>query len=250
MDVLGIDIGGSGVKGAVVDVRQGHLLTERRRIPTPQPSTPEAVADVVAEIVAHFDWRGPVGCTFPAVIKHGVVYTAANVDRVWIGTDGRKLLEKKTGDPVCLLNDADAAGMAEMAFGAGKERAGIVFLLTLGTGIGSAVFVDGALMPNTELGHLTMHGVDAEDYASDRVRKEEDLSWEAWSARLDEYLHLLEFLFSPDLFILGGGVSKKHEKYLHLLRTQTEIVPAKLQNEAGIVGAALAAQALAGEGLR
>lgn len=242
MEILGIDIGGSGIKGAPVDTEAGIFLADRYRLPTPQPSIPEAVGDVVAQVVAHFDWKGPIGCTFPAVVKHGVVHTAANVDNSWIGTDGQRLLQRKTGHPVCLLNDADAAGMAEMKVGAGKDHSGIVFILTLGTGIGSAVFVNGVLMPNTELGHLELRGKAAEDRASDRIRKEKELTWEKWAERLNEYLHMLEFLFSPDLFILGGGVSSKHGKFLPLLNVEAEIVPARLLNDAGIIGAAMAAE--------
>jgi polyphosphate glucokinase len=242
VEILGIDIGGSGIKGAPVDTEKGVLVAERVRIATPQPSVPDAVGDAVAKVARHFRWQGPIGCTFPAVVKKGVVYSAANVDRSWIGVDGAGLLKKKTDCRVRLVNDADAAGIAEIKFGAGKGHRGVVLLLTLGTGIGSAVFVDGRLMPNTELGHLEMKGVDAEDYASDRIRKAEDLGWGEWAARLDEYLGLLEFLFSPDLFILGGGVSKKHHKFLPLLNTRARVVPAQLLNDAGIVGAALAAR--------
>jgi polyphosphate glucokinase len=248
--ILGIDIGGSGIKGAPVHVGKGKLLAKRHRIPTPQPSTPDSVGDTVAEIAAFFDWKGPIGCTFPAVIKKGVVYSAANVDDSWIGTNGQKLFGKKTGCPVRLINDGDAAGLAEMAFGAGKDRSGEVFMLTFGTGIGTAIFVDRVLVPNTELGHILLHcdrrrAVEAEDYASDRARKDGKLGWEEWAARVDEYLAELEALFSPDLFIVGGGVSKKHHKFLPLLQTAVDVVPAQLLNEAGIVGAALAAQALA-----
>jgi polyphosphate glucokinase len=243
-EILGIDVGGSGIKGALVNIKKGMLATERYRISTPQPSTPDAVGDAVAKIVEHFQWRGPIGCTFPAVIKKGVVYTAANVDKSWIGVNGSKLLKKKTKCPVLLINDADAAGIAEMQFGAGKGHPGVVFLITIGTGIGSAVFVNGSLLPNTELGHIEMKGMDAERYASDMVRKQEKLSWDEWATRVNEYLDLLEALFSPDLFILSGGVSKKHHEYLPLLHTQAQIVPAQLLNEAGIVGAALAAKAL------
>jgi polyphosphate glucokinase len=182
-------------------------LTERHRIPTPQPSKPEAVAEVVAEIVKHFDWKGPIGCTFPSVVKDGVMYSAANVDKDWIGTNGQALFEQATGCPVIALNDADAAGIAEMEFGAGKGQMGVVFILTLGTGIGSAIFHKGVLLPNTELGHLEIRGKDAENRASDRIRKEKDLDWEEWADRLNEYFGRLEFLFSPDLFIVGGGVS-------------------------------------------
>lgn len=249
MEILGIDIGGSGIKGAPVDIERGVLAAERHRIPTPQPSTPSAVADTVAEIVEHFGWKGSIGCAFPAVVKKGIVYSAANVDRSWIGTDGDSLLEERTGCRVMLLNDADAAGIAEMRFGAGEGRMGAVFVLTFGTGIGSAVFADGVLVPNTELGHILIKcrkrgGVEAEDYASDRIRKAEKLEWSAWARRVNRYLGLLESLFSPDLFILGGGVSKKHHRFLPVLSTQAEVVPAELLNEAGIVGGALAARNL------
>jgi polyphosphate glucokinase len=200
----------------------------------------------VAQIVQHFRWKGPVGITFPAVVKDGVVYSAANVDKSWIGVNGSELLEEKTDCPVLLLNDADAAAIAEMEHGAGRVRRnkGVVFLLTFGTGIGSAIFVDRVLVPNTELGHMEMNGMEAEHYASDIVRKREKLDWNEWAGRVNEYLTLLEALFSPDLFIIGGGVSKKHPRYLHLLHTQAEIVPAELLNDAGIVGAALAARSL------
>ena len=249
MEILGVDIGGSGIKGALVDVNEGTLATKRYRIPTPQPSTPEAVAGTVAEICRHFRWTGPVGCTFPAVVKKGVIFSAANVDDSWLGVNGRKLLKNATGCPVRLINDADAAGIAEMRFGAGKRRKGVLFVLTLGTGIGSAIFVGGTLLPNTELGHMHLmcgtHGVvEMEDYASDRARKADGLGWSEWAGRVNEVLVALEALFSPDLFILGGGVSKKHRKFLSLLSTQAEVVPAQLLNEAGIVGAAMAAKSL------
>lgn len=240
MHILGIDIGGSGIKGAPVDTTNGTFLEERHRIPTPQPSVPEDVCNVVAEIAQHFNWKGPIGCTFPAIVKHGVVYSAANVDKSWIGTDGQALIQHKTGCQAVLLNDADAAGIAEMEYGAGKGRKGVVIMLTLGTGIGSAIFIDGVLLPNTELGHLEIRGKDAEERASDRIRQEKELSWEKWAEKVDEYLQRVEFLFSPDLIIVGGGVSKKHDRFLPLLHTQTQIVPAELLNDAGIVGAALA----------
>jgi polyphosphate glucokinase len=245
MHILGIDIGGSGIKGAPVNIDTGELLTERYRIPTPQPAIPDAVGDVVTEIVHQFEWKGPIGCTFPAIIKDGVAFSAANVDKSWIGTNGQKLFRKKTGCPTLLINDADAAGIAEMEFGAGKGEMGVVIMLTLGTGIGSAVFLNGALVPNTELGHLEIRGKDAESRASDRIREERDLSWEKWAEKIDEYLQRVEFLFSPDLFIIGGGVSKKYDKFLPLLHTRARIVPAQLFNDAGIVGAALAAKTLA-----
>ena len=242
--VLGIDIGGSGIKGAVVDVTKGELVTERHRIPTPQPATPDAVANVVAEIVEHFDYAGPIGVTFPAVVRHGVTHTAANVDNSWIGTDADALFEKATDCPVHMMNDADAAGIAEMAFGAGKDRSGVVFMLTFGTGIGSAVFVNGELLPNTELGHIELDGREVEPWASDKARKDHDLSWKKWAKRVNSYLEYLEMLFSPDLFIFGGGASKKMEKYEDHLHASVPVVPAELLNEAGIVGAAYAVSKL------
>jgi polyphosphate glucokinase len=214
--VLGIDIGGSGIKGAIVDVERGVFVGERFRLPTPQPAAPAPVGQVVAELARHFQWRGPIGCTFPAVIKAGVAYTAANVDAAWINTDVQALLEAQTGCPVAVLNDGDAAGLAEMAFGAARGRSGVVLLLTFGTGIGSALLVDGRLVPNTELGHLEIHRRKAEALASDRVRKQQHLSWTRWAKRLDMVIKHMERLFAPDLFIIGGGVSKDHAQFLPL----------------------------------
>ena len=242
MEILGIDIGGSGIKGAPVDLESGQLARSRKKILTPQPSTPEAVAAVVVELVTHFDWEGPIGCTLPSVVRHGIVHSAANIDKGWIGVDGEKLLREATGQNVTLLNDADAAGIAEMRFGAGRDRDGVVFILTFGTGIGSGVFVDGRLHPNTELGHLEFKGMDAEHYAAARVREAEKLSYKKWGTRVNEYLEHLENVFSPDLFIIGGGVSRKLEKFQQYLVVETEVVPAQLRNEAGIVGAALIAR--------
>lgn len=240
--LLGIDIGGSGIKGALVDPGTGDLLTERHRIETPEGAAPDAVAEVVAEVVRFFDYDGPVGCTFPAIVKGGVTMSAANVDKSWIGLDADALLTKATGLGVHLVNDADAAGQAEVAFGAGRGQKGVVILLTFGTGIGSAMFLDGRLVPNTELGHLFLEGgQEAEPWAADRARKEEDLSWKKWGGRVEHYLKHLEFIFSPDLLILGGGVSKKSEKFMEFISLETPVVPAKLLNEAGIVGAALLA---------
>jgi polyphosphate glucokinase len=244
MEILGVDIGGSGIKGALVNVENGTLVAERHRIPTPQPATPEEVVEVVVQINRHFKWNGPIGCTFPAVIKHGVAYSAANVGKAWIGTNGEELLAKKTGFPALLINDADAAGIAEMEFGAGHGQQGLVIVLTFGTGIGSAVFFNGQLVPNTEFGHMEIRGKDAEDRAAGRIRKEQDLNWKTWAKRVNEFLQRMEIVFSPDLFILGGGVSKKHDKYLHLLHTQANIKPAEMRNDAGIIGAALAARSL------
>jgi polyphosphate glucokinase len=238
--VLGIDVGGTGIKGAPVDTRTGRLLADRHRILTPQPATPDAVAGVVGELAKFFEWTGPSGATFPAVIKHGVAQTAANVDPGWIGTNAEELFAQAIGGDVTVVNDADAAGIAEMRFGAGRDRSGVVIMVTLGTGIGSAVFLDGVLLPNTELGHLQLDGKDAEEIAAESVREGEELSWKKWSKRLDAYLQLVEGLFSPDLFIIGGGVSKKSGKFIPRLEVHTEVVPAELLNEAGIVGAALA----------
>ena len=239
--VLGIDIGGSGIKGALVDIGKGELHSERHRIATPQPATPDHVGEVVQEIVDHFDYTGVVGITFPAVVRNGVTLTAANVDDAWIGFPAREHFEEVLGLEVTVLNDADAAGVAEIAFGAGRGLDGTIFVLTFGTGIGSAVFVNGELLPNTELGHIELGGREAEPWASDRARKDEGLSWKKWAKRVQEYLNYLDMLFSPDLFILGGGVSKKADKYLHRIETRTRVVPAELLNEAGIVGAAYAA---------
>ncbi|HEY7107727.1 MAG TPA: ROK family protein [Acidimicrobiia bacterium] len=238
-NVLGIDIGGTGIKGAPVDTTTGELVADRYRIETPHPATPKAVAKVVGDLAAHFGWTGQSGATFPAVMKDGLAETAANVDEAWIGTDAAELFAKAIGSPVTVVNDADAAGVAEMEFGAGKGVAGVVLMVTLGTGIGSALFYDGVLVPNTELGHLKMGKHDAEKLAAESVREAEQLSWKQWATRLDAYFDLLERLFSPDLFIVGGGVSKKSEKFLPLLKTKTQIVPAQLLNEAGIVGAAI-----------
>lgn len=237
---LGIDIGGTGMKAAPVDTKTGQLTLDRFRIPTPQPATPDAVARVVGELVTHFEWTGGVGATFPAVIRHGVAETAANVDPSWIGTDAAAAFSKVTGTAVTVLNDADAAGIAEMEFGAGKGRAGVVIVVTLGTGIGSALFVDGALVPNTELGHIPIRGKDAEARAAASVREAKGLSWKVWAKRLQEYFACMEALLSPDLLIIGGGVSKKSERFLPLLHTRAELVPAQLLNQAGIVGAAVA----------
>jgi polyphosphate glucokinase len=238
--VMGVDIGGSGIKGAPVDLGKGLLDQDRVRLPTPDGAPPQPVADVVAEVVGSFDTGGPVGCTFPAVIVGGVARTAANVDPSWIGTDVQALFSRTTGRDVVVINDADAAGLAEMRYGAGKDRDGVVVMLTLGTGIGSALFVDGRLVPNTEFGHLEIRGKSAEHRASDRVREERNLGWQDWADRLNEVLGRIEALVSPDLFILGGGVSKKSGHFIELLSTQAEVTPAALLNNAGIVGAALA----------
>jgi polyphosphate glucokinase len=248
--VLGIDIGGSGIKGAPVDLTTGQLTADRYRIPTPTPATPEAVANTVAAIAQHFKWSGPIGCTLPARVQNGFAQTASNIDEAWIGTNANAVITKATGCPTIVLNDADAAGVAEMAFGAardsGHDEQGVALMLTFGTGIGSALFVGGTLVPNTELGHIKFADDTAEEYASDRIRKAEDLSWEAWGERVQELLEHYEFLFGPDLIIIGGGVSKESKRgnYFSHLSTDARLVPAALENEAGIVGAAYHARTL------
>lgn len=243
MNMLGVDIGGSGIKGAIVDTETGALLTERHRIPTPQPATPEAMAATLKQLVEHFAWQGPIGCGFPATIHHGVAFSAANIDVSWINTDVEGLFSRVTGQPCVVLNDADAAGLAEMRFGRGQGQSGVIMLLTIGTGIGSAIFVNGQLHPNTELGHLKMKGRIAEQYCSDAVRQREDLSWRKWGRRFNRYLQRLEFLFNPDLFILGGGSSQHFDKFVEELHLRTQVVTAQSLNQAGIIGAALYAQA-------
>lgn len=223
-----------------METRRGVLLAERRRVATPQPATPAAVARCVADLARHFRWRGPIGCAVPAVVQHGRVRTAANISERWLGVDAAALFRKATGCRVAVLNDADAAGYAEMHFGAGRGRAGLVIIVTLGTGIGTALFINGHLVPNTELGHLEVGGREAEQWAAERVRAERDLSWKKWAKRVDVYLRELHRYFWPDLFIVGGGVSRKHAKFLPRLSVPVRVVPAKLGNDAGIVGAALA----------
>ena len=240
MSVLGIDIGGSGIKGALVDVETGQLLTPRERIPTPEPATPERVAVVFAELVKKLSYEGPIGAGFPAIIQQGVAYSAANVHEEWINTNAEKLFSQQTAQPVYVLNDADAAGLAEMKFGAGRDfYKGTVLMVTLGTGIGSAIFTNGHLLPNVEFGHLKVRGKDAEHRASDAARKNQELSWKKWSKRLQEVLDYMEALVSPDVIIVGGGVSKDYQKYFPLLSTKAKLLPAQFLNQAGIVGAAL-----------
>jgi len=242
---FGVDIGGSGIKGGVVDLDAGKLVGERLRISTPDPSKPDAVADVVKHIVDEFAWTGPLGVTLPAVIKRGVAHTAANIDKSWLGTDAAALFAERLGrttDEVVVLNDADAAGIAEISYGTPEDREGVVVLLTFGTGIGSALFRDGKLIPNTEFGHLEVDGHDAETRAAASVKEENDLSWADWAMRVARYIRSLEDLIWPDLIIAGGGVSKKADKWLPLLDVRTKVVAAELRNDAGIVGAARAAK--------
>jgi polyphosphate glucokinase len=239
--VVGIDIGGSGIKGAPVDLSTGNLTADRIRLLTPTPATPAAVAAVVVPLLEQIGVDGPIGVTLPGVVTGGILRTAANIDKSWLGIDAAGLFATATGRPVAVVNDADAAGLAEIRFGAGAGRSGVVMMVTLGTGIGSALFVDGVLVPNTELGHLHLHHGDAEQWAADSVRERENLSWDEFAHRLQQYLELIHRLFWPELIIVGGGVSKKAEKFLPLIDVDTEVVAAALQNEAGIVGAAMLA---------
>jgi len=239
--VFGIDIGGSGIKGAPVNLELGDLEGKRHRIKTPQPATPDAVMDVAANVVEHFGYSGPLGCAMPSVVDDGIALSAANIDPSWIGTDGRRLLEERTKCPVTLLNDADAAGLAEMRFGAGRGEEGLVIVLTFGTGIGSAVFYRGGLIPNTEFGHLEFRGMEAEHYAAARLVEREDMRVDWWAQRVNEYLNHLDRIFTPALFVFGGGISKRWVDFNDLFELRGRIVPAELKNNAGIVGAALAA---------
>ncbi len=244
MEILGIDIGGSGIKGAPIETRTGAFLAGRHRIATPEGAKPVDVAKVVKKLARHFAWQGAIGCCFPASIQHGVARTAANVDKTWIGTNIEQLFAAAADCPVRVLNDADAAGLAEMRFGAGQGVGGLVLIVTIGTGLGTALFTDGVLVPNTELGHIEMNGKDAELQASDAARKREDLSWEEWAGRFDQYLQMMRALLWPDLIILGGGGSKKLDKFQRYLTVDIPIVPAATLNNAGIIGAALAAETL------
>lgn len=238
---LGVDVGGTGIKSALVDRDAGVLVTKRVKVATPRPATPHSIADVIATLVkdADADGRSPVGVTVPGVVRSGVVHSAANIDKTWIGTDADQLLEEILQRPVHVVNDADAAGYAEVAFGSAQGRDGLVLMTTLGTGIGSALIHQGTLVPNTELGHLEINGHDAERKASNSAREREDMSWEEWGRHLTTYYRTLERLFSPDLFVIGGGVSKHSERFLKFVDIGTEIIPAALGNSAGIIGAAL-----------
>jgi polyphosphate glucokinase len=242
MEIFGMDVGGSGIKGAPVDVESGEMTAERFRLPTPEQALPVDVSETLHQVLEHFHWSGPVGVGFPGVIQNGVVRTAANIHPTWIGTNGAELFYQTSGCPTYLVNDGDAAGMGEMAFGAGRDQKGVVLMITVGTGIGTALFTDGILVPNTELGHIEIRGKDAERRSSDATRQRKDLSWDRWGARLSEHLERLENLFWPDLIIIGGGISKTPEKFFPYLRLRTRVVPAQMQNQAGTVGAALFAK--------
>jgi polyphosphate glucokinase len=239
---FGIDVGGSGIKGGVVDLDTGQLIGERYKLLTPQPATPDAVAKTIADVVRAFSWKGPLGVTYPGVVTHGVVQTAANVDKAWIGTNARDIISAELdGQDVTILNDADAAGLAEERYGAGKDNTGVVILLTFGTGIGSAVIHHGKLIPNTEFGHLEVDGKEAEQRAASSVKEKNDWSFEKWAKQVTKVLVAVENAMWPDLFIAGGGISRKSEKWVPLLTNRTPVVPATLLNTAGIVGAAMAA---------
>lgn len=241
MEVLGIDIGGSGIKGAPVDTKTGALLAPRYRLATPNPAKPHPVAKEVKAIVKHFKWNGRLGIGFPGVVQRGVTLTAANIHQDWVGLNATRFIKKVSGCKTCMINDADAAGLAEMAFGAGKNHKGVVLVITIGTGLGTAIFTRGQLLPNCEFGHLEIDGVEAEWMASDAARNREKLSWKKWGGRFNKYLHTMEKLIWPDLIILGGGISKKYEKFLPYLTVQAEILPAQMLNESGIIGAAIGA---------
>ncbi len=242
--VLGVDVGGTGIKSALVNLENGELVSERIAIETPKPASPNGIFDVMSTVCEQLNWKGPIGCGFPAVVKNGVTLTAANVSPEWIGFDALQVLRKMTPGKVGIVNDADAAGLAEMRFGAGKpyyrEGGGTVLMITLGTGIGSGLFVEGHLHPNTELGHIEIDGYDAEDRAATVVREKERLSWPEWGARVNRYFQTLEFLLNPDVFIVGGGVSAASEKFFPYIHVKTRLLAAQLHNDAGIIGAALA----------
>ena len=243
MHILGIDIGGTGIKGAIVDTATGALVSERIRILTPQPATPAAIGATLKELVARQQWSGPIGIGFPAAIQHGVVRTAANIDKSFIGMALGDYFAQQTGNPVYIANDADVAGLAEMRFGAGQEHHGVVLIVTIGTGLGTALFIDGRLLPNTELGHVWLeNGIEAEKYASETVRVTKDLKWKDWGPRFNVYLTTLEKLLWPDLIVLGGGVSDKLYKFAPSITTLAPVVAASFLNQAGIVGAALFAE--------
>jgi polyphosphate glucokinase len=240
---FGIDVGGSGVKGGIVDLETGHLIGDRYKLPTPQPATPEAVAKTIAAVVKEFGWTEPLGVTYPGVVTNGVIRTAANVDSSWLGTKATEVIGTAlNGQAVTVLNDADAAGLAEVKFGAGKGKGGVIVLLTFGTGIGSALIHNGVLLPNTEFGHLEVGGMEAEHRAASSVKEKHDWSYKRWAPEVTKVLVAIENAVWPDLFIAGGGISRKSDKWLPLLTCRTPVVAAALENTAGIVGAAAAAQ--------
>ena len=246
-EILGIDVGGTGIKAALVDIDTGTFVQEKIKYATPSPSNPAAVAQVLKQLINDFDWGGKlIGCGFPSIIKHNIVYSASNIDKSWIGVDLKDYFLEQVGNPGAFINDADAAGIAEMTFGDLEDKSGTILMLTLGTGIGSGLFIDGKLVPNTELGHLEHQNSIWERFASNGARKNLELSWEEWGEKLNEYINHVDLLFSPDLILLGGGVSKKHDKFLQFIELRDIVKPASMQNNAGIIGAALAAAPLLG----
>ncbi|WP_316673586.1 polyphosphate--glucose phosphotransferase [uncultured Tolumonas sp.] len=242
MRILGVDIGGTGIKAAIIETQTGELVSEHKRTPTPKPATPQNIAESLSQLVTEFAWSGPIGCGFPATVHHGIAYSASNIDPSWINTDAQTLFSQVTGQPCFVVNDADAAGMAEMRFGAGQNNRGVIILLTIGTGIGSAVFVNGRLHPNTELGHVRFGDSIAERYCAESVRIKLNLSWQEWGTRFNEYLNHLEFVFNPDRFIIGGGIAEHMTQFQPYLHTKALILPARSLNQAGIIGAALFAE--------
>ena len=241
MDLLGIDVGGTGIKGAIIDTDSGQLVSERKRLSTPRPANPRLIIETIVELIQFFNWKKEIGCGFPAVAQEGIVCTASNIDKQWIGLNAAQLITEASGCQTYLINDADAAGEAEIAFGSGRGNKGNLIFFTVGTGIGSALFYQGNLYPNTELGFIKIKGRYGEHYAADSIRKSENLSWSQWSRRFCRYLKKVEVLLRPDLFILGGGISKKFTLYETYLKCKTPIIPAQLKNNAGIIGAAVGA---------
>ena len=241
MQQMGIDVGGSGIKGAIVDLETGELTTKRHRIETPKKSTPTAVLDVVRDVVAFHEWKGAVGITIPSVVQHGVVKSAANISKKWIGVDAETVFSEALGVPVAVLNDADAAGIAEVKYGAAHGADGVILVLTFGTGIGSALINNGALVPNTEMGHLEFRGMEAEAYAAARLVERENMNIDWWASRVNEFLQHVDFIFNPDVIIFGGGISKRFDDLVRHFDVRAEVLPATLRNNAGIVGAAMAA---------
>ena len=242
MDLLGIDVGGTGIKGAIIDTDSGQLVSERKRLSTPRPASPRLIIETIVELIRFFNWQKEIGCGFPAVIQEGIVRTASNIDKEWIGLNAAQLITEASSCPTYLINDADAAGEAEIAFGSGRGNKGNLIFFTVGTGIGSALFYQGNLYPNTELGFVKIKGRYGEHYAADSIRKSENLSWSQWGRRFCRYLKKVEVLLRPDLFILGGGISKKFTLYETYLKCKTPIIPAQLKNNAGIIGAAVGAR--------
>ena len=242
MEILGIDIGGTGIKGAIVNTQKGTLITERYRVLTPNPATPEAVSKIIYNFTKHFQWNGPIGCGFPSVVQKDIVKTASNIDKSWVNINLAELISRVTSCKTKVINDADAAGIAEMKFGSGKGNKDVVIMITVGTGIGSAIFTNGKLFPNTEFGQIIFRGDIAEKYISGKIKKDQNLSWKKWSFRFNEYIEYIEKLIYPDMIIIGGGLCKKSEKFIEYISANSKIEIAQLRNNAGIIGAAMYAE--------